>query len=376
MIARESRTSAVSPPGPGPDAPGRAVSGAAAPVGPTRIGRAAAEHLAASLLVAGGAGEAAAAIVADHLVGSDLCGVHSHGLLRVPQYLDELERREIDGRANPVVSTRGDAFSVVDGRRAFGQVAALEALERATASASAHGLGLATVVRAGHAGRIGAYVERIAAAGNVGLAFCSGPRSGHRVAPFGGVEGRLATNPIAFALPGDGAPVVGDFSTSAVPEGVVRRLRELGLDAPDGSLQDAAGAATSDPASLYAEPPGTIRPLGGDIFGHKGYALALLVEAMTTVLAGEDAADPDRFGNNLTLLVVAGGDRVDTSGAALAAYVRTARPVDPARPVLLPGDLERRARGRGDDVELDPPVWQALVAAAERLAVPLPAAEP
>jgi LDH2 family malate/lactate/ureidoglycolate dehydrogenase len=349
------------------------VTGTDAPAGAVRIGRSSAREFAAALLVAEGASEASAAIVATHLVESDLCGVHSHGLLRVPQYLEELANGEIDGCAEPSVSRRGDAFCVVDGNRAFGQVAALEAVEHATADASAHGLGLATVVRAGHAGRIGSYVEQVAAAGTIGLAFCSGPRSGHRVAPFGGIDGRLATNPIAFALPGDGSPVVGDFSTSSVPEGVVRRLRELGQDAPEGSLQDADGSATKDPGSLYAEPRGTIRPLGGDRFGHKGYALGLMVEAMTTVLAGEDASDPERFGNNLTLLVVAGDDRVATAGARLAGYVRSARAADPARPVLLPGDLEHRARERGDDVELDPPVWRALAAAAERLSVPIPA---
>ena len=339
-----------------------------------RIEQGAATGFTAELLAAGGADSASAGTVAEHLVESDLCGVPSHGLLRVPQYLDELQSGEIDGRARPVVTHRSDAFAVVDGRRAFGQVAALYAVEVATAGAAACGIGLATVCRAGHAGRIGSYVERIASTGSLALAFCSGPRGGHRVAPYGGVEGRLATNPIAFGFPGDRGPVVADFSTSTVPEGAVRRLRELGLAAPEGSLQDPDGIATTDPSVLYRDPPGTIRPLGGETFGHKGYALGLLVEVMTTVLAGEYAGDTSRFGNNLTLLVLAGDERVAAAGSALAAYVRSSRPADATRPVLLPGEPERRARDRGTDVDVDLPVWNALVALAHRHSVPIPEA--
>jgi uncharacterized oxidoreductase len=339
-----------------------------------RIEQGAAAAFAAELLESRGADRASAGTVAEHLVESDLCGVPSHGLLRVPQYVDELRSGEIDGRARPIVTHRSDAFAVVDGRRAFGQVAALSAVEAATAGAAACGVGLATVVRAGHAGRIASYVERIATAGSLGLAFCSGPRSGHRVAPYGGVEGRLATNPIAFGFPGDRGPVVADFSTSTVPEGAVRRLRDLGLAAPEGSLQGPDGVATTDPSVLYGDPPGTIRPLGGDTFGHKGYALGLLVEVMTTVLAGEDADDASRFGNNVTLLVMTGDERVAAAGSALAAYVRSSRPVDAARPVLLPGEPERRARERGRDVEVDLPVWSTLLELAQRHSIRVPEA--
>src|SRR6185295_3601784 len=106
------------------------------------------------------------------------------------------------------------------------------------------------------------------------------------VAPFGGIEGRLATNPIAFAIPNGSTPVVADFATSAMPEGRVRTARNTGRRLPDGVLQDASGRATDDPTVLYEEPEGTLLPLGGPLFGHKGYAMAILVEAMATLLAG------------------------------------------------------------------------------------------
>jgi uncharacterized oxidoreductase len=332
----------------------------------------AATTLAAAILEAAGADAANARIVAEHLVESDLRGVRSHGLMRVDQYVVEMTRGEIDGRARPEIASAQGARVLIDGKRGFGQVAGACAVDQAGSVAAAYGVGLAIVHRAGHAGRIGAYVEQAAAAGNVAIGFCSGPRSGHRVAPFGGVDGRLSTNPIAFAFPGDNGPVVADFSTSTVPEGVVRRLRDLGLPAPDGSIQDASGTPSSDPAVLYTDPPGTILPLGGPLFGHKGYALGLLVEAMTTLLAGEDASDPERLGNNLTLCVVAGDEDVVSVGQSLARYVRSSRPANPERPVLLPGDPERSARLGSANVSIDEPTWDALSALTARFGVTMP----
>jgi LDH2 family malate/lactate/ureidoglycolate dehydrogenase len=328
--------------------------------------------LTVAILVAAGADATGATIVAEHLVESDLRGLHSHGLLRIPQYVRELVSGEIDGRAEPEIVRRGAASVLIDGKLAFGQVAGACAARHAESAAADYGVGLAIVRRAGHAGRIGAYVERAAAAGNVVVAFCSGPRSGHRVAPFGGIDGRLSTNPIAFAFPGDDGPVIADFSTSTVPEGVVRRLRDIGAPAPEGSIQDASGAPSRDPAVLYEDPAGTILPLGGPRFGHKGYALGLLVEAMTTVLAGEEATDPRRLGNNLTVLVVAGGEDVVSAGPALARYVRSSRPADPDHPVLLPGDPEKSARQGNADVSIDPPTWHAINELATRYGVAVP----
>jgi LDH2 family malate/lactate/ureidoglycolate dehydrogenase len=326
----------------------------------------------ASLLEAAGASPGNAQTVARHLVDSDARGVHSHGLLRVPQYVAELERGEIDGQATPTISRRRQACLFVDGRRTFGQVAARCAVDEAAAAAGAFGIGLAAVSRSGHAGRIGAYTEDLARRGCIGLAFCSGPRSGHRVAPFGGVEGRLATNPISYAFATDRDPVVADFSTSTLPEGVARRLRELGETAPHGALQDAQGVPTDDPHVLYGEPPGTILPLGGPAFGHKGYALAVLVEAMTTVLCGEDASDATRFGNNLTIVAIATGDSTVAAATALAAYLRETRPARNDCPVLLPGDPERHALESTNGIVIDREVWSALNALGERFGVACP----
>src|SRR5919201_1210577 len=211
-----------------------------------------AEALATALFRAAGAPEANARVVAGHLVESELLGLSSHGLLRVAQYLEEVASGETDPAAVPSIKRRAGARAAVDGHRSFGQVAARAGADEAVRIASAEGVAFVTVRHTAHAGRIGAYVERIARSGLVGVAFCSGPRPGHRVAPFGGVDARLATNPIAYAVPTAGEPIVADFSTSTVPEGVVRRLREVGLPAPERTLQNAEGRPVVDAGALYA----------------------------------------------------------------------------------------------------------------------------
>lgn len=166
--------------------------------------------------------------------------LRSHGVMRVPQYLDDIAGRGIDPAVPPRIERRKPGRSHVDGERGFGQVAGMTMAEEAVGLARDSGIGFVTGRHMGHTGRIGAYAEAIARVGCLGIAVCSGPRSGHWVAPFGGLDGLLATNPIAYAYPvADGVPVAADFSTSVVPEGVVRSLKYRGLPAPEGALRDA-----------------------------------------------------------------------------------------------------------------------------------------
>ena len=200
------------------------------------------------------------------------------------------------------------------------------------------------------------------------LAFCSGPAAGHRVAPFGGIEGRFATNPIAYAAPTMHEPIVADFSTSAVPEGRVRLLAATSSELKPGILQDASGLGTIDPSALYANPPGTLLPLGGPDFGYKGTALGLLVELMATTLAGESTDDPSRVGNSVTLLGVKVGGAFRARATNLVDYVKSSAPRDPARPVLVPGEPEQRAR-QAAAISVPDQVLESLAQLAARLGV-------
>jgi LDH2 family malate/lactate/ureidoglycolate dehydrogenase len=328
------------------------------------------------LLLFAGATERNAASVVDHLIEADRMGLRSHGVIRIPQYLGEIAAGEIDPAAQPHIEAMMPGRSHVDGRRGFGQVVGIEMALEAVRLAGANGIGFVTGRHMGHTGRIGAYAQAIAAHGMFGIAVCSGSPSGHWVAPFGGRDGRLSTNPIAFACPvAGGDPIVADFSTSVVPEGVVRSLRNRGLPAPDGAIRDAAGRPTTDPAALYAEPRGAIQPIGGTV-GYRGTALGILVEVLAVLLSGDETADTAREGSDLAMIAIGTDGAFAGRAARMADYIRASTPLDPSQPVMLPGEREQKeaARSARGAVLVDGPTWRAICKTATEKGVAIPSA--
>jgi uncharacterized oxidoreductase len=246
------------------------------------------------------------------------------------------------------------------------------AADLASELASAHGASVVLARHLGHIGRVGAYVAAVADRGLVALAFCSGPQSGHWVAPFGGREGRMATNPLAYAFPTSQGPVVADFATSSATEGNLRYLRNQKKPAPDGFLRDAAGAPTTDPSVIYTQPRGTIQPLGGETQGHKGSALGILVDAMASLLAGDDVTDANRKGNNLALIAIAPRGQFVDAADNMAEYIRSTPPLDPVRPVMMPGDRENANLNAASSVLIDDVTWAELGERSQRHGLVMP----
>lgn len=315
--------------------------------------------------------------VAGHLVEADARGIPSHGIMRLPQYVEAIRSGAVDPVARPALSNPAPAIVRMEGRRALGQVAADRLSEAVASLARTHGLAFGVARDVGHTGRIGAYAEALADRGFVALVTCSGPPSGHWVAPFGARQGRLATNPIAFAYPGGEAPpVLADFSTASMPEGIVRLFHSQGLHAPEDDLLDSDGQPTNDPAVLYATPRGSIRPFGGSR-GYRGTALGLLVEVLATLLAGDDVNDESRVGSNLSVLAITPPPNFGRLSDELSRHVRSAAPIDTASPVLLPGDKERLSAARwGSQVAVAASTVRDLerVAAAYEIRSPPPVA--
>jgi len=327
------------------------------------------------LLVAGATKENATTVV-DHLIEADRMGLRSHGVMRIPQYLAEIASGEVDPAAQPQIETLMLGRSHVEGRRGFGQVVGVQMAGEAVRLAGANGIGFVTGRHMGHTGRIGAYAQAVAAEGMLGIAVCSGSRSGHWVAPFGGREGRLSTNPIAFACPvAGGGPIVADFSTSVAPEGVVRSLRNRGLTAPEGAIRDAMGRPTTDPDALYAEPRGAIQPIGGAV-GYRGTALGILVEILAALLSGDETADTAREGSDLAMIAIATDGAFSGRAARMADYIRSAAPLDTERPVMLPGEREQKEEERSDrgGLLVDGPTWRAMCKAATEKGIGIPPA--
>ncbi|HCG02749.1 MAG TPA: hypothetical protein DEV93_19665 [Chloroflexi bacterium] len=318
-----------------------------------------------------------ASIVAAHLIESSEMGLNSHGVIRIPQYVEEIEAGAIKPDATPTLVGERGCRMALDGGQCFGQVAGVTMARKAAALAEKYGVALVTASRFGHTGRLGAYVEILAREGLFGLAATGGSRdtSGNWVAPFGGKEGRLSTNPLAYAFPvAGGEPVVADFATSTTAEGVIRSLRNRGLQAPPGTLRDAAGNPTTDPGALYTKPHGVIEPVGGPHYGYKGTAMAILPAVLALLTADQPEWTPDAGG--MAILAIQGGQRFAEEAGWMADYIRASTPLDPGHPVMMPGDRERAATAASRGVNVDPPTWEALLKLADRAKIERPSVVP
>ena len=321
--------------------------------------------------------------VAGSLVDANLVGHDSHGVLRIPQYLEDLRAGLIVADAVPKVIREKPSAALVDGGWTFGQISAAFATEEAIARAKATGLAAVGLVRASHIGRLGEWASRAASQGVVCLVTAGG-FGGRGAAPFGGRAVAFGTNPMALAFPApgpagaaDGDPLVlVDFATSAIAAGKIRFAVAKGEPLPPGSIVDRDGNPTTDPAAFYAG--GMLLPFGG----HKGYGLAVAIELLGQALTGSDAfAEEGRggpvYGRSGALFVALSADLFRSFGeyaASAEAFVEKVRSVPPApgvAEVLLPGDPERRSRETRlrEGVPLPDSTWEALMAAGNALGV-------
>jgi uncharacterized oxidoreductase len=340
--------------------------------------------LGTELFVACGAPADEAAQVAGHLVEASLMGIDSHGVVRYIMYVEHC----LDGRIRPGAATErlgdGGAVAVVDCGMNFGQVGAYRMVDLVAEAARSTGVAFAVSRRCHHVGRLGAYPQQLAEAGLFGLAVANSHRHGHFVVPWGGREGRLATNPLAWAAPTGGDPILLDMSTSMIPEGKIRTALHAGEPLPQGRILDADGNPTVEPADFYGAgegpPVGAILPFGGDL-GYRGFGLGLLVEVLGATIAGEALAEADdgRYINGFGLLAI---DVSATAGSAarfreltdeLRAYITGSAPAPGVDEVILPGEREFRTlrlRER-DGIPLPRETVRQIAAVGHRVGVPV-----
>ena len=333
------------------------------------------------LLSAGGIGRDEAELIADSLVGANLRGHDSHGVMRIPSYLDLLAKDEVVAGAPLEPLRESESIYVGDAHWGFGQTQAQRLTRKLSEMATASGLALGTLVRSSHVGRLGEYCEMAAAAGFVSMMMVNTHGHARRVAPPGGKAPRLGTNPLAIGAPAPGGPLVLDFGTSATAEGKVRVKRIAGQTCPDGWLLDSEGKPTNDPRTLYGTPPGTILPMGGDQ-AYKGFGLGLMVEVLTGALSGGVCIREtpiNQNGNCVFLLIidpghVGGAEHFAREIAGLTEFVRGCPRIEGVEEILLPGDPERRtlAQRTAGGIPLDDGNWNELVKLAGKLSVTVP----
>ena len=317
--------------------------------------------------------DADCAELARHLTGANLAGHDSHGVGMIPRYIEAIKRGELTPLSRPRDVTASGAFLVVDARLALGQKVAADTISRACAIAREGGVCVVNLINAHHIGRIGHYAEGVAAEGFVALFWVNVAHAKAPVAPFGGREGRLGTNPHTIGIPvADGEPLILDFATSRIALGKVRVAHNKGERVGPGTLLDAAGGETTDPGVMYQDPIVALLTFGE----HKGSGISIMAEILSAVLglgtSVDQAARNDAINNNLFGVILdparlgADGETRKARLAAYAAWLKSSAPRDPARPVLLPGEPERlsRAKRLREGIPVDAESWRQIVEAA------------
>ncbi len=314
-----------------------------------------------------------ARIVTDHLVQSNLYGHESHGLLRMYEYARAVSEGRVDPQGAPEVVSDRACTAVVDAHGGFGQVGAALATDLAIQKAREHGIGSVSLRRASHVGRAGAYAVTVAEANMIGVVFVNSGRLGFQVTPFGGIDGRLGTNPLAFGAPRRAdPPIMVDMTTCTVADGKIRVATNLGKPLPEGWVIDAQGNPSTDPEAYWEEPRGAILPLGGPL-GHKGYALSMFMEICAGGLSGQGMSSGDRRAPANGVLFTVYNiehftdmdfyyDEVET----LVNHVKSSRTAPGVTEILVPGEPEfRTERERAQTgIPIDDTTWDKLCASA------------
>lgn len=339
-------------------------------------------NFAESLFLAVGVPADEAKRVSASLVDANLCGHDSHGLIRVIQYVDAIR----DGRVVPgapfTVERETAGVLVVDGGKGLGQVQAHRLLDRLVPRAQALGLAAGTLKRCGHIGRLGEYAEAAAARGMAFMATVNNHGFGRGVAPPGGKEARIGTNPLCLGAPTKGNPVVLDIGTSVVAEGKVRVQFNKGQPAPEGWLLDPEGQPTTDAGVLYREPRGSILPLGAPSQAYKGFGIGLLLDMFVGGLSGAPCSTPGHpnlSANAVFFLVLdvaqfAGAEHFLREVTGLADNIRSTPKAAGVSEITLPGDPERHAKATRTQagIAVDDGTWGQLVTLAQKLQVAVP----
>jgi hydroxycarboxylate dehydrogenase B len=342
------------------------------------------EALVCDIFVKAGCSPAEGERIGKYLVVANLTGHDSHGVQRVPRYLQALADGDVIADQSLRIVSETPVIAVLDGQYGFGQTVAPLAVAIGIRKCKEMGLAAVALRNAGHIGRVGDWAEMAAAENLISIHYVNASSS-VLVAPYGGVDRRFSTAPYCVGIPRQGqAPLVLDFATSVVAEGKVLNASFGGKKVPDDALIGPDGKTSGDPHVLYGDYTptgprhagrghGAIRAFGE----HKGSGLALICEILGGSLTGSGAAKEGRRWANGMLSIYLDPARLDPAGffpddvMRYVAYVKAARPAAPDGEVLVPGEPEERTRTRRlqDGVPLPEDTWNAILQAARRIGV-------
>lgn len=340
-------------------------------------------ELASHMLIAGGLVHDKAATVATLLIQTDEIGVTTHGISLVPYYLPELKAGTMRSEGSYSIVRDGPAAMVWDGNYLPGHWLMVQALDVCMERARAYGLACLAIRRSHHIGCLSVLTRIAAEKGFVCMIATSDP-SGRWVAPYGGREPIFTPDPWAIGYPGRDHPVLIDTCASITTVSKVREHINSGTQFEHAWLLDGHGYPTADPNVVSADPKGSILLAGGMDHGHKGFAMALMVEMLTQALAGHGRADgPVQWGGNVFVQVMdpgafCGQEAFVEQVEFLNAQCRASRPAAGFDQVRVPGDRAHACRKAAQDhgIRLPDEVWRRVSAYADEMAIPLPAPMP
>jgi uncharacterized oxidoreductase len=325
-----------------------------------------------------GISEGEAEVVTRSMVDANRVGHDSHGVIHLPKYVREIEDALIQPGAEIVVKRESPSMAVLDGNWGFGPVLATHAVKLAVEKAKATDISSVTVCRSNEVGRLGGYALIAAEAGMIAILTVNDHGGGGCVAPFGGIEPRLSTNPLACAIPVEGrAPILLDMSTSVVASGKIRVKKHRDESAPEGWIIDASGNATTNVDDFYGQPPGAILPFGG-IAAHKGFGLSFLVDVLSGALSGAGCSreGESRVGNGLFVTVINIASFVDlpifnAEVERFIEYIKSAKRAPDVAEILVPGERgvreqEKRLR---DGIFIEQTTWANIQDVAAKCGV-------
>jgi uncharacterized oxidoreductase len=341
-----------------------------------RLSADALQELATAVLQAAGAPEGHARSVAASLVLSNLRGHDSHGIAQLLSYVGQIEKGDLDPRAEPRILNERPTAALVDGGWGFGQVAAAYAADVLIQKARATGVATAGIQRCNHIGRLGEYAEQAADAGVIAMITLCGGGRGTSTTPYGGAGKTLGTNPFAFGLPaGEFPPVIVDFATTVVAGGKIALAREKGEPLPEGWLLDRHGVPTRDPSEFGNG--GMLRTMAE----YKGFGLSMVAEALGGALTGATGFEAGEKTRNCVFMwgvatdvFLPPGEYARLEDRSIA-KIKATPPAPGFERVIVPGErgrLTAEARAR-EGIELPDSTWRKLVELAARFGVAGPA---
>ncbi len=328
------------------------------------------QRLIAAIFANSGCGTDEAVCIAEHLVEANLAGHDSHGVIRVPIYIEWLAAEKVFANQNVTITSDSGALLGTDGGLGFGQWIGKQAVDLGIERCREHGVAIVALKNSGHLGRIGHWSEQAARAGLISLHFVNTSGLGMLVVPAGGIDRRLSVNPVSIGVPIEGKPpVILDIAAAATAEGKLKVARNKGVPVPEGWIVDADGRPVTDANEFYGPPQGAILPMGG----HKGSGLGVMVEllggALTGIgcsVAGKTRLEQGMLGIYIDPAKLQSAETLFPEITRYIEWVKSSRPADPAAPVLVPGEMEDRNRAqRENGIELDATTWSQLTETAK-----------